>query len=126
MEPTQELRRDRLWAREHGHLRAEVRKFLQIARNLALVAATESRQAILDVGGVADLRSLPVAHDIDADRHLLLHDLRSRLAHRLVENGRVERLAALLPEQHVDYGSAAGQTPDVGGENAVSAEFHGR
>jgi hypothetical protein len=43
--------------------------------------ATETGQAFMDVGGVANLARLAVADDIDADRNLTRDDIGHRLAH---------------------------------------------
>ena len=63
--------------------RAELRQFLQQARELDQVLsrlarriAVEAGQAVLDVGGVADLAHLAVADDVDADLDLPADDLR--------------------------------------------------
>ena len=96
---------------------------LQIPGRLPVAVAVETRDAVLDVGGVADLAHLAIAHDIDAARHLAGDDGIHRGADHLVP---VRRLFALFAsEHHVRYGLRARQAADVCGQDAVATRAHG-
>ena len=84
------------------------------------VADFEARQAMTDVGGVADLRHLAVRDDVDAGFLLLEHDIGDGVAHDGVVSSAVEAFALGLREQLVDHGLRSRQAADVGGEDAVA------
>ena len=85
--------------------RAQLREFLQQPRKLHQVLAgfarriaIEAREAIGDVGGVADLAHLAVADHVDAGRHLALHDFRGGLGDHVRGRRRVgDRRRARAP-----------------------------
>ena len=108
-----------------GKLGEQSRKLDQILPGLARRIAPEAREALRDVGRVADLAHLSVADDVDADRHLPAHHLGHRVADHRRIGASIHGLAALAREQHFGYGLAARQAADVRGQDPVGAQAHG-
>ena len=80
--PTQRGRRYFAVAPALGELLQHARKLHQVLARLARRVAGEPGEAVLDVGGVADLAHLAVAHDVDAGLDLPAHDFRDRVGDR--------------------------------------------
>ena len=122
--PTQRGRRYLAVAPLGGELRHEAREFHQVLAGLARRVAAEAGEAVGDVGRIADLVGLAVAHDVDAGRDLPAHDLGDRIG----DDGRggrpVADLAFLPREQHVGHRLRARQAADVRGEDAPGAGPH--
>jgi hypothetical protein len=60
-------------------LRHETREFHQVLARLARRVAAKAREAVGDVGRIADLVGLAVAHDVDAGRNLPAYNLGDRV-----------------------------------------------
>ena len=100
----------------------EAGKRLQVARRAALAVALEAGDAVLDVGGVADLAHLAVADQVHAGLHLPRH----HVVDRMREDGlRIRLRFALLPaEDEVGDRLGTRQAAHVRGEDAVGAGVH--
>src|SRR5262245_53286847 len=92
---------ERLLSGEDRHPRSKVRIVLKIERNLAGIVAIETRQPVLNIGGIADLRRLSIAYRIDANLDLLAHRLRHAFRHDSVECATFEGLTMFAFEEQV-------------------------
>ena len=111
---------------ELDHAIAELRIVRQVALRLRRERfAAEAGEAVLDVGGVADLAGLAVADDVDADGDLVGDDLGDRPGDLAIEFGMIVRLLLVLLHQQIDQRLRPRQAADVGRQDAVRAELHG-
>src|SRR5262249_655960 len=69
---------------------------------------------------------LAVIADVDAGGLLLRDHAAHRLIHLRIEYGLVDRLSRLAPDQEIGQRVVARQAADMGGQDAVAAELHGR
>ena len=81
-------------------------------------------QAIVHIGGVADLAGLAVADDIDAGIDLPLDDVQHGLPDATIERHGVERPAVLTRFEQMQHRVAARQAADMGRQNPLLARFH--
>jgi len=100
-------------AREDRHPRAKLRIVLQVESDLTRTIAAESRQAVLNICRVADLRGFAVADNIDADLDLPANDAGYPLRHHAIKLGAIIRLVFFALKKQVNDSLASGQTPDV-------------
>jgi len=89
-----------------------------------MALAAEAREAVLDVGGIARLAHLAVAHHVDARRPLPFHDLPHGTVSARLQACLVYRLAFRLAEHHLDEVVRPRQAPGVRGQNAIGAALH--
>ena len=102
----------------------ETRKLLEVGRRLPRTVALESRDAVLDVGGVADLAHFAVADHVHAGLALFRHDRVHGVGQQRMPRLRLHPLALLLGEHHVRYGFRTGKAANVGGEDPVGGVEH--
>ena len=72
-----------------------------------------------DVGGIADLAHLSVAHHVNAGLHLLPQCIQHARPDGLVEFRRIVILPAILRKKVIDNLLRAGQAADVGSQDAI-------
>ena len=99
----------------------DARKLDQILSRLTRRIAGEPGDAVLDVGGIADLAHLAVAHHVDAGLDLTAHDIAYGFGNRGAPGGRIRNLAAIACEQDVGYGLRARQAADMRDQNPLGA-----
>ena len=87
----------------------------EVLGRLARRMAAEAREALYDVGRIADLAHLAVADDRDPGLDLPLHRLVDSLLHHAVELGLVICLALVAGEQQRNEFGAARQAADMRG-----------
>jgi len=109
--------------REIAH---QVGKLLEFAAPPPLGFAAKARHARRHVSLKADALLLAVVADVDAGVFLFIHHMPDRLFHLRFELRGVVTLAGFALDQKIAQAFAARQAADVGGQNAVAAEDHGR
>jgi hypothetical protein len=97
----------------------DVGKVDEVVEHVAVLAATEAVEAILDVRGVTRLRHFTVVDDVDADVDLLLDDVAHFLLHALVERGFVDGHAVFFCPHHQGEVFGAREAADMGRQKAV-------
>src|SRR5688572_26543752 len=98
---------------------AKLRKVVEVLRRRPSRVALESRQPMPDVGGIADLAHLAVAHDIEPGVPLSRHDAGDALLQHSVYERGITLLSPLQREQHVDDFRRSRKAADVRGEDAI-------
>ena len=81
------------------------------------IADLEPAEAVADVGGVADLAHLPVAHNVDSGVDLVTHAIAHRRGDQLVVAAAIHGLAAVFGEYDVDDLLRPRQAANVGGQD---------
>ena len=90
------------------------RNFFQVIKcRLPGYVAAEARQPLGDVGRIADLAELAVAHDRYSGRLLLGHRILDGRLYEPLESGRIVGLAVVAGEQQRDELAGAREAPDV-------------
>ncbi len=116
-----------------GHLRrpgVEFRKRPVLARlvpiigGLGAAARLDAGQAFVDVGNKADAAHLAIGDDVDAGIGLTPHGLGDGALDARRERRLVDRLAALLPQDHRPQIVGPRQAADMRRQNAIGAAFH--
>ena len=115
---------ERLLAEHSPERFAQLRIRREIEVRRPRIMARESRQSVLDVGGVADLARLAVADDVDAGRDLLRHGVGHAGRDRGIERRTVVRLAAVFFVKQVDDLAAARKATHVSRQDPLGAESH--
>ena len=82
--------------------------------------------AVLHIGRVGGLALLAVADDVDTARYLLRDDRRHRLGRLRLEGGLVDQRAGFARRDQVEHRFGARQAADMGRQDALGAELHGR
>ena len=96
----------------------------EVRRHAARAVAGEAVEAVLDIGGIADLAHLAVGDHVHPGVDLLAHHVRDGAFHAGVERAPVGERAVLLGEQHLGDIRRPRQAADMRGENALGAELH--
>src|SRR5262249_40695051 len=109
-----------------GEIAHQFGKFLEFAATPPLGFAGEARHAGRPVSLKADALLLAVIADIDAGVLLFIHHMADCLFHLRFELRSVVALAGFAPDQKIAQGLAARQAADMGGQDSVAAEHHGR
>src|SRR5580658_8035834 len=97
---------------EHPRLGARVS--LEVLEYVAVAAAAEARESVLDVSCIARLRHLAVVDDVEARLQLAGDDALDGVRHLLIESGRVERQPVLAREHELLELLRTRQAADVG------------
>jgi hypothetical protein len=87
------------WVVEHTGLGAWVR--LEVLEHVAVAAADEARQPILDVSGVTGFWHLAVVDDVEAHLQLPVNNALDCMSHLFIESGRVEGQSVLAREHEL-------------------------
>ena len=98
---------------------AKLRKVVEVLRRGAFRIAVEPGQPMPDVGGIADLAHLAVAHHVEPGVLLESHDLPHALLQDIVEKNGIDLVAAILREQQIDELLRSWKAADVRGEDAI-------
>ena len=96
----------------------KARKVSQIGRRAARAVALKPCQAVLDVGGVGDLRRFAIGGDVDARVALAAQHVDCLGPHHRIIGRLVQLLAAFAGEEQVGDALAAREGTDMGGEDA--------
>ena len=97
----------------------EAREHLQIARSVPRAVTGEACVAILDVGGVRNLRGLAIRHDIDPGIDLAAHGFRTGAGHAGVETLLIEGFLSFTGKDEVDHVLCSWKRADMAGQYTV-------
>src|SRR5215469_6594972 len=103
------------------HTLSIFREICKISRppQFKTTSTLEPRQAIFDVGTVADFTHLTVIDNIDPTSRLLANDIVHCLAHFCLESGLIYLLTALLCVEHLLQIVWARQAPCMGRKDSL-------
>ena len=119
-----------LWALVRRHatafcpLREKRRIIQQILWRTSRTVTLKTRNALLDVGSVADLAHLTVADDVDTNFNLSGHRIFDRTCNGHVEFSLVVFLLPLLRENQLSNFFRSRQTANMRCQYPLSAVFH--
>ncbi len=94
-------------------------KVVEILRRRPRRVAVESGQPMTDVGGIADLAHLAVAHDIEPGVFLHPHRVVHTPLQHLLDERSIALLSTVQREEQLDDICRSREAADVGGENAA-------
>ena len=100
------------------------RKLLEVGEREAVARAAEAVEPLQHIGGVARLRHFAVVDDVDAGLDLLARRLEHRLGDPALERRRIDLVAALRRDDHLDQIVRPRQAAGMGGQEPVDA-VHG-